>query len=58
MEDSWGGFSQVGWGIVITPRGSWAADRDITIRYNKISHIGSGFQICASPDQLPSGEMC
>jgi hypothetical protein len=56
MENSWGGFSQVGWGIVITPRGSWAADRDITIRYNKISHVGSGFQICASRDTLPSGQ--
>ncbi|HXJ89399.1 MAG TPA: hypothetical protein VMS18_21460 [Candidatus Binatia bacterium] len=57
MEYSWGGFSQVGWGIVITPRGPWAADRDITIRYNKISHVGAGFQICASPDELPSGEI-
>jgi hypothetical protein len=55
MQNSWGGFSQVGWGIVITPRGSWAADRDITIRYNTISHVGSGFQICASQDQLPTG---
>jgi hypothetical protein len=55
MQNSWGGFSQVGWGIVITPRGSWAADRDITIRYNTISHVGSGFQICASQYTLPSG---
>jgi hypothetical protein len=55
LENSWGGFSQVGWGIVLTPRGNWAADRDITIRYNTISHVGSGFQICASQDQLPSG---
>ena len=56
MEHSWGGFSQVGWGIVLTPRGSWAADRDITIRYNKISHVGSGFQICASQQQLLNGQ--
>jgi hypothetical protein len=55
MENSWGGFSQVGWGIVLTPRGSWAADRDITIRYNTISHVGSGFQICASQYTLPTG---
>jgi hypothetical protein len=48
LENSWGGFSQVGWGIVITPRGRWAASRDITIRYNTISHVGSGFQICAT----------
>jgi hypothetical protein len=56
MEHSWGGFSQVGWGIVLTPRGSWAAARDITIRYNKISHVGSGFAICASQAQLLNGQ--
>lgn len=56
MEHSWGGFTQVGWGIVLTPRGSWAAVRDITIRYNKISHVGSGFQICASQQQFPDGQ--
>jgi hypothetical protein len=56
MEHSWGGFSQVGWGIVLTPRGSWAANRDITIRYNKISHVGAGFQICASQSELPNGQ--
>ena len=55
MENSWGGFSQEGWGIVLTPRGSWAADRDITIRYNTISHVGAGFQIAASQEQLSSG---
>jgi hypothetical protein len=52
MENSWGGFSQVGFGIVISPRGAWAADRDITIRYNTISHVGAGFQIAASQNQL------
>jgi hypothetical protein len=56
LENSWGGFSQVGWGIVLTPRGSNAADRDITIRYNTISHVGSGFQICATQDTLPNGQ--
>ena len=56
LENSWGGFSQVGWGIVLTPRGNWAADRDITLRYNTISHVGSGFQIAASQHQLPSGQ--
>jgi hypothetical protein len=56
LENSWGGFSQVGWGIVITPRGRWAASRDITIRYNTISHVGSGFQICATQDMLPNGQ--
>jgi len=56
LENSWGGFSQVGWGIVITPRGSRAATRDITIRYNTISHIGSGLEICATQDTLPNGQ--
>ena len=55
LENSWGGFSQVGWSMVITPRGSWAADRDITVRYNTFSHVGSGFQICASQFTLPTG---
>ena len=57
LENSWGGFSQVGWGIVLTPRGNWAADRDITSRYNKISHIGSGFQIAASQISFQVDEM-
>jgi hypothetical protein len=56
LENCWGGFSQVGWGIVLTPRGNWAADRDITIRYNTISHVGSGFQIAASQHQLSTGQ--
>jgi hypothetical protein len=55
MENSWGGFSQVGWGIVLTPRGTWAADRDITIRYNTISHVGAGFQIAAADEILSNG---
>lgn len=56
LENSWGGFSQVGWGIVITPRGSQAATRDITIRYNTVSHVGGGFEICATQDTLPNGQ--
>jgi hypothetical protein len=49
LENSWGGYSQVGYGIVMTPRGSWAAVQDITIRYNTISHVGAGMQLAASP---------
>jgi hypothetical protein len=48
MENSWGGYSQVGYGILLTPRGSWAAVQDITIRQNLIRHIGSGMQLAAS----------
>ena len=55
MEDSWGGFSQNGYGIVITPVNQNSAAgvglcplckvTDITIRYNSISHVASGIQL-------------
>jgi len=48
LENTWGGFSQVGYSILLTPRGSWAAVQDVTIRYNRISHMGSGMQLAAS----------
>lgn len=48
LENSWGGFSQIGWGIVLTPRGSWAAVQDIIIRHDMISHVGAGMQLAAS----------
>jgi hypothetical protein len=49
MENTWGGFTQVGFGIVLTPRnpGGCAPCKvtDVTIRYNYISHVGAGIQI-------------
>jgi len=48
LENSWGGYTQVGYGILLTPRGTWAAVQDVTIRYNVVSHIGSGMQLAAS----------
>jgi len=48
MENSWGGFTQVGYGILLTPRGSWAAVEDVTIRYNLLRHTGSGMQLAAT----------
>jgi hypothetical protein len=55
MEGSWGGFSQVGFGIVITPKNQAGKNgsnlcpicqvTDITIRYNAISHVGGGLAI-------------
>jgi hypothetical protein len=48
MENSWGGYSQVGYGILLTPRGSWAAVQDVTIRRNLIRQIASGMQLAAS----------
>jgi len=48
MENSWGGYTQVGYGILLTPRGTWAAVQDVTIRYNLIRHTGSGVQLAAT----------
>ena len=52
MEDSWGGFSQVGFAILLTPKNPGSTSvcsvcqvTDVTIRYNSISHVGAGFQI-------------
>jgi hypothetical protein len=57
LENSWGGFSQTGYGILITPRNQSTGKAnicpicqvtDVTIRYCKISHVGSGIQIANS----------
>jgi hypothetical protein len=51
LENSWGGFSQAGFAIVLTPKNPLGhlcplcRVADITIRYNKISHAGGGMQI-------------
>jgi hypothetical protein len=55
MEGSWGGFTQVGFGLLLTPRnqgnghgGNVCPDcqvTDITIRNMTISHVGAGMQI-------------
>ena len=50
MENSWGGFSQTGPGIVLTPKNSFGLCplcqvTDVTIRYVHISHAGSGIQM-------------
>ena len=54
LENSWGGFSQYGFGIVITPKNQAIGTSnvcplcqvtDITIRYVTISHVGGGFQL-------------
>lgn len=54
MEYSWGGYTQSGQAIVLTPRGAWAHVEDVTIRFVKISHVGSGFQLRASRSCTPS----
>ncbi len=55
LENSWGGFSQPGASILLTPKNQAGGNgqnlcptcqvTDVTIRYCHISHIGSGLQI-------------
>jgi hypothetical protein len=53
LENAWGGFTQVGFGIVLTPRNPGGCDpcqiTDVTIRYNSVSHVGAGMQIANAP---------
>src|SRR5690348_10135550 len=49
MENTWGGFSQVGFAILLTPKANGTCTvcqvTDVTIRYNYISHMAAGMQI-------------
>ncbi len=51
LENSWGGFTQTGFGIVLTPKNQGENTcpvcqvTDVTIRYCRMSHVASGFQI-------------
>lgn len=49
LENSWGGFSQVGFALLLTPKNPGTCSvckvRDITIRYNSFSHAGAAMQI-------------
>ncbi|HEV2395662.1 MAG TPA: hypothetical protein VGS27_01805 [Candidatus Sulfotelmatobacter sp.] len=51
LENTWGGFSQQGFAILLTPKNQspnicpLCRVTDITIRYNKISHVAGGMQI-------------
>jgi hypothetical protein len=54
MEYTWGGFSQVGFGLLLTPKNqggtcSICQVTDVTIRYNYVSHTGAGIQIGNGP---------
>jgi len=55
LEYSWGGFSQAGFGILLTPRNKAPTPStqitDVTIRYCIVRHTGSGMQL-----GNPSGE--
>ena len=49
FEGSWGGFTQVGFALLLTPKNpgncSVCKIRDITIRYSTFSHAGAAMQI-------------
>jgi hypothetical protein len=54
FENSWGGFSQAGFSILLTPKNQNNACpncvvHDVTVRYNLINHAGDGFQIANIP---------
>jgi hypothetical protein len=62
LENSWGGFSQTGFSIVLTPKNQYFGPirgsvcptcrvTDVTIRNCTISHVGSGFQIGNGSDR-------
>ena len=53
LENVWGGFTQAGFSILLTPVNQ--ADKcplcrvtDVTIRYNKVSHVGSAIQLATA----------
>ena len=59
LEHSWGGFSQAGFGILLTPKNQARGLEnicpsclvtDVTIRKCTISHVASGFQIANAVD--------
>jgi hypothetical protein len=54
LEDTWGGFTQSGYAILLTPKNQASGTgnvcpicqvTDVTIRYSTISHVGGGMQI-------------
>ncbi len=54
LENSWGGFSQAGFAILLTPKNQNnlcpnCVVHDVTIRYNTIQHVGNGFQLANIP---------
>jgi hypothetical protein len=62
LENSWGGFSQTGFSILLTPKNQYndplrnnlcplCRVTDITIRDSTIAHVASGFQIANSPEK-------
>jgi len=58
MENTWGGFSQTGYGILVTPKNQHTQSganvcpscqvTDVTIRYVHVSHGGGGIQMATA----------
>jgi hypothetical protein len=59
MENNWGGFTETGYGIVITPKNQHSLYghtnvcpicqvTDVTVRYVHLAHSGGGFQLATS----------
>ncbi len=58
MENNWGGFSQSGYGILLTPKNQHTQSglnvcplcqvTDVTVRYVHISHAGGGIQMATA----------
>jgi hypothetical protein len=57
MENCWGGFSQFGYSILLTPKSQHLHNSnacpkcqvtDVTVRYVHISHVGDGVQLATS----------
>lgn len=58
LEDTWGGFTQAGYSVVITPKNQdghlcpLCQVTDVTVRYVTISHVAGAFVIANSLDDL------
>lgn len=56
LENVWGGFTQAGFSVVLTPKTQNGVCRpcqvtDITIRYDKITNVGGGFDLANVEDK-------
>jgi len=63
LENNWGGFSQNGFSILLTPKSQNVSGvgtcpmcqvTDITLRFNRVSHSGAGFQLATAMDSIPN----
>ena len=66
MEDTWGGFTEDGYGIVLTPKNQHSLNgntnvcplcqvTDVTVRYVHVAHAGGGMQLATSISGAKAG---